>query len=68
MNKKTKIALLIGALAAVVSAVVVVIVFWDKLVAKFPCFCKYEDDFCEECEEDALSEEELADYADIDAE
>ena len=70
MNKKTKIALLIGAIAAVVSAVVVVIVFWDKLVAKFPCFCRCEDDFCDETleDEDALTEEELADYADVDAE
>lgn len=70
MNKKTKIALLIGAIAAVVSAVVVVIVFWDKLMAKLPCCCRCEDDFCEDDldAEDELTEEELADYADVDAE
>lgn len=37
MNKKTKIAILIGAIAAVVSAIVLVVVFWDKLLALCPC-------------------------------
>ena len=46
MNKKTKLALLIGAIAAVVSAVVVVIVFWDKLLALCPCKRKAGDAEC----------------------
>jgi len=62
MNKKTKLALLIGAIAAVVSAVVVVIVFWDKLIAKFPC-CKCDVEL-EPAEEEAPAEE-FADYADV---
>lgn len=62
MNKKTKLALLIGAIAAVVSAVVVVIVFWDKLMAKFPC-CKCDVEL-EPAEEEAPAEE-FADYADV---
>lgn len=37
MNKKTKLAILIGAIAAVVSAIVLVVVFWDKLLALCPC-------------------------------
>lgn len=62
MNKKTKLALLIGAIAAVVSAIVVVIVFWDKLIAKFPC-CKCDVEL-EPAEEEAPAEE-FADYADV---
>lgn len=54
MGKRTKIALIIGAVAAVVSAIVVVVVFWDKIVALFPCK-KKEDCF----------EEELNDFADL---
>ena len=65
MNKKTKLALLIGAVAAVVSAVVVVIVFWDKILAKFPC-CKCDVEL-EPVEEEAPAEE-FADYADVEAE
>lgn len=65
MNKKTKLALLIGAVAAVVSAVVVVIVFWDKILAKFPC-CKCDVEL-EPAEEEAPAEE-FADYADVEAE
>lgn len=52
MDKRTKLALLIGAAAAVVSAVVMVIVFWDKLIALCPCRKK------------ALNDE-LSDYADL---
>ena len=62
MNKKTKLALLIGAIAAVVSAIVVVIVFWDKLIAKFPC-CKCDVEL--EPAEDEAPAEEFADYADV---
>ena len=76
MNKKTKLAILISAVAAVVSAVVLLIVFWDKLAAMCPCK-KQEaemEDFeeTEEVEEEApveetaaYSEEELADFADL---
>ncbi len=53
MGKRTKIALIIGAVAAVVSAVVVVVVFWDKIVALFPC--KKKDCF----------EDDLSDFADL---
>ena len=53
MGKRTKIALIIGAVAAVVSAVVVVVVFWDKIAALFPCKKK---SYCEE---------ELTDFADL---
>ncbi len=53
MGKRTKIALIIGAVAAVVSAVVLVVVFWDKIVALCPCKKK------------AYCEEELTDFADL---
>lgn len=36
-NKKTKLAIFIGAIAAVISAVVLIIVFWDKLLNLCPC-------------------------------
>lgn len=52
MSKRTKLALLIGAAAAVVSAVVMIVVFWDKLVSLCPCRRKQVDD-------------ELSDYADL---
>jgi len=55
MNKKTKLAILISAAAAVVSAVVLVIVFWDKLMALCPCGK----------EEVCYNEEELSDFADL---
>ena len=70
MSKRTKLAILIGAIAAVISAVVVVIVFWDKLLAKCPC-CKEaeeldEADEPEACEEVVTyTEEEAADFADL---
>ena len=53
MNKKTKLALLIGAIAAVVSAVVLIIVFWDKLLALCPCKKKATDVWEEEAEAEA---------------
>lgn len=52
MSKRSKLAILIGVVAAVVSAVVLVVVFWDKLAALCPCRKKEYDD-------------ELSDYADI---
>ena len=72
MNKKTKIALLIGAVAAVVSAVVLIVVFWDKLLSLCPCK-KDEEWFEEEAVEEeapaeealAYSEEECNDFADL---
>lgn len=70
MNKRTKLAIFIGVIAAVVSAVVLVIVFWDRLLEKFPCCkCREDEDFLEEVEEDeivAYTEEEAADFADLD--
>ena len=75
MNKRTKLAILIGVIAAVVSAVVLVIVFWDRLLEKLPCRkCCCEEELEEtEAEEDAVeivtyTEEEAADFADLDTE
>jgi len=68
MNKRTKLTLVIGAVAAVVSAIVLIIVFWDKLLNK----CRkdtWEDEFLpeDEPEEEAVTypAEELADFADL---
>ena len=58
MSKKTKIALLIGAGAAVVSAVVLVIVFWDKLLSLCPCRKQEELGEEEEAAEESTAEEE----------
>ena len=69
MNKRTKLAVFIGVVAAVVSAVVLVIVFWDKILEKFPCCQKQ---WMEEPEEDvedeivAYTEEETESFADLD--
>ena len=73
MSKRTKLAIFIGAIAAVISAVVVVIVFWDKLLEKCPCRCKAEVELDgeeteepEACEEVVTyTEEETADFADL---
>ena len=72
MKKGTKLALLIGAAAAVVSAVVLVIVFWDKLLSKCPCKkAQFEEELedaesVEEPEEIVVyTEEETADFADL---
>ena len=53
MNKKTKLALLIGAAAAVVSAIVLIVVFWDKLLNLCPCKKKATDAWEEEAEAEA---------------
>lgn len=66
MSKHAKIALIIGAIAAVVSAVVLVIVFWDKLLEKFPC-CKNSAEAAEE-EVLAYTEEEAEAFADLETE
>lgn len=71
MNKRTKLAIFISAVAAVISALILMIVFWDKLLGKFPC-CK-DDQWPEEDEapeEPAVTytEEETADFADLDEE
>ena len=58
MNKKTKIALLIGAVAAVVSAVVLIIVFWDKLLSLCSCKKKAEEELDFLPEEEAPAAEE----------
>ena len=78
MNKKTKLALLIGAIAAVVSAVILIVVFWDKLLSLCPCKkaqevcceCEPEEEPAEEAaeepaEEPVYSEEECNDFADL---
>ena len=74
MKKGTKLALLIGAVAAVVSAVVLVIVFWDKLLAKCPCKKAQFEEELDEAEAEAVeepeeiivyTEEEAADFADL---
>lgn len=71
MSKRTKLAIFISAAAALVSAVVLVILFWDKLLAKC-CKKDYiEVDFPENDEEFCAEEavvypaEELADFADL---
>ena len=67
MNKKTKIALLIGAVAAVISAVVLIVVFWDKLLSLCPCKKKEEEeafDFTPE-EEAPVAEEAPAEEAPV---
>lgn len=70
MNKRTKLAVIIAALAAVVSAVVLVIVFWDKLLALCPCRKAAEELCCGPETEPAeagpaYDAEELADFADL---
>lgn len=69
MNKKTKLAILISAAAAVVSAVILIIVFWDRLLEKLPCRkCEWDDEFLDD-DDDVLefTEAELNDFADLDA-
>lgn len=73
MNKKPNFAILIGALAAVISAVILIVVFWDRLLELCPCCRKndWDDDFLmDEDEEDvpAFTEIERNDFADLDAE
>ena len=71
MGKKTKLAVIIGAIAAVVSAVILVVVFWDRLLELCPC-CrnKWEDAFLMDDEDDVLTftETERNDFADLEAE
>lgn len=69
MNKRTKLAVLMGVIAAVVSAVVLVIVFWDKILEKFPCCKNQWVEEPEEAEEDDIvtyTEEETESFADLD--
>ena len=71
MGKKTKLAVLIGALAAVVSAVILVIVFWDRLLEMLPCRKdEWDDDFLFDGEDDVpeFTEDELNDFADLEVE
>ena len=37
MSNRTKLTIFIGAVAAVVSALVLIVVFWDKLLSLCPC-------------------------------
>ena len=71
MNKKTKLAILISAVAAVVSAVILIIVFWDKLLSLCPCKKKATDIWEEDAEaweEEAEAEAEVAAEAEATAE
>lgn len=67
MNKKTKIGVLIAAIAAVVSAVILIVVFWDKLLERFSCFRSdgWEQDLQPQDPGPAYNEEELQDFADL---
>ena len=55
MNNRTKLTILIGAVAAVISALVLIVVFWDKLLSLCPCRVNAQDDY----------DDELSDYADL---
>lgn len=67
MNKKTKLGVLIAAIAAVVSAVILIVVFWDKLLDL--CSRKqnegWEADLEPQQPEVAYNDEELQDFADL---
>ena len=71
MGKKTKLAVFIGVIAAVVSAAILVVVYWDRLLELCPWNkLSWEDDFLMDEEDDtpAYTEDELSDFADIEAE
>lgn len=71
MGKKTKLAVIIGAIAAVVSAAILVVVFWDRLLELCPCRKDdWEEDFLMDDEDDvpAFTETELNDFADLETE
>ena len=70
MSKRTKIAVFFGVVAAIVSAVVLIVVFWDRLLEKFPCCKKQYDDFLPEEEEPeadivTYTDEETEAFADL---
>ena len=66
MSKKTKFAVLIGAVAAVVSAVILVVLFWDRLLELCPCKKDdWSEDFLEDDDTAAFTEDELEDFADL---
>lgn len=71
MSKKAKWILIIGAAAAVVSAAVLIILFWDRLLEKLPCrrlSCEDDFDLSSDDMEDVVityDEEELGDFADL---
>lgn len=71
MGKKTRLAVIIGAIAAVVSAAILVVVFWDRLLELCPCRKDdWEEDFLMDDEDDvpAFTETELNDFADLETE
>lgn len=72
MGKKTKLAVLIGAIAAVVSAAILIVVFWDRLLELCPCRKNdWEDDFLTDDDEEdlpAFTEDERNDFADLEEE
>lgn len=55
MTNRTKLTILIGAVAAVISALVLILVFWDKLLSLCPCRKREYEDY----------DDELSDYADL---
>lgn len=71
MSKRTKWTMIIGAAAAVISAAVLLILFWDRLLEKFPCrrvCCEDDFDLFSDETEDTIipyEEEELDDFADL---
>ena len=71
MSKRSKLAVAIGVISAVVSAVILVVVFWDRLLELCPCRRnKWEDDFFVDEEDDvpAFTEAERNDFADLETE
>jgi len=70
MGKKTKLAVFIGVAAAVVSAAILIVVFWDRLLELCPCRKDdWDDSYLDDEDEDLpeFTEAELNDYADLDA-
>lgn len=69
MEKKNKTLILLGALAAIVSAVVLLVMYWDKLLALCPFKSKksYCEDFLSDEDMDMLDfdEEDMEDFADL---
>ena len=59
-SKKSNIAIFFGSVAVLISAIVLVVVYWDKLLSLLPCKCKKDDAFA-----DPDLAEELQDFADL---
>ena len=61
MEKKNKTLILLGALAAIISAVVLIVLYWDKLLSLLPR--RHKKSYCE----DYLTDEDM-DLLDFDDE